>query len=418
VPEVKDSALNVARKQPVDWSRATCIVSSTSASGNYAAHDDKRAAVEVLRSLDDPGNPYDPCESVDRGDLHLAANHTHTCGTGEERTFVGRGFRDKVDLEAPVSEQLQTHIADARNYLLQLRQKGVGWGYRSDGPPYTEPTAVGCLALLATNDQLPLDEVDELVVCSAEWMQELQQPDGGVGIASDLPVPKWPTAFAALLWSQLPQFQRCLASSLRWLQQREGHTFVKTKECVLGHDTSIPGWPWVAGTHPWLEPTAMAVMALCRNQLAGHQRIRDGVRMILDRAIASGGWNVGNSSAFGKQLRPQAGSTGLALLALKAARQEETPTITRGCRYLAEALPTTRSPETLAWGLLGLLAWRPQPDEAMTWLLESFSNQAALKNSPMRLSMLLLAAASADTLPRLGVPLAESAPVLLEGPLS
>lgn len=302
-----------------------------------------------------------------------------------------------------MSQDLKTRISSACRRLLELRGNRPGWGYRAHGPAYTEPTAVGCLALLACRDQYSLEDPAELVDESASWLADLQQPDGAIGIAADLPTPQWPTAYAVLLWSQLSGFQRPLAQSLRWLQQREGHTFVKTKECVLGHDTSIPGWPWVAGTHPWLEPTGIAMLALCRNQLAGHQRIRDGVRMILDRAIASGGWNVGNSSAFGHELRPQAGSTGIALLALRAAQHGETPSVTRGCHYLNETLPSTRSPETLGWGLLGLQAWRPRPAETETWLQESFGNAAAVHNAPLRLSLLLLAAAGDATLKRLGV---------------
>ena len=47
-----------------------------------------------------------------------------------------------------------------------------------------------------------------------------------------------------------------------------------------------------------------------------------------------GGWNVGNSSVFGTPLRPQGGPTGIALLALRAALHEETPSVTRACQYL------------------------------------------------------------------------------------
>jgi len=301
------------------------------------------------------------------------------------------------------SEDLQSAILAGCERLCALRAEGVGWGYRGDGPPYAEPTAMGSLALLACARQCSLTHLDEWVRGSASWLADLQQPDGAVGIAAGLPTPKWPTPLAALLWSQLDQYQRPLARSLTWLQQRQGYTFVKTGQCVLGHDTSIPGWPWVAGTHPWLEPTAMAMLALCRNQLSGHQRIQDGVRLVLDRAIASGGWNVGNSSAFGRELRPQAGPTGLALLALKAAHRQETPTVTRGCHYLREALRATRSPETLGWGMLGLEAWRERPAEADRWLRQSFDNVEALQDAPLRLATLLLAAASRHTLNLLGV---------------
>jgi len=301
-----------------------------------------------------------------------------------------------------VSQITDSWMVAACRQLLRLRGTRVGWGYRGNGPAYAEPTAVGCLALLTVHDRQPLAETDELVEQSAAWLESLQQADGAVGISAELPTPRWATAYATLLWSQSERHQAALARSLRWIQQFEGHTFVKTKQCVLGHDTTIPGWPWVAGTHPWVEPTGISMLALCRNQLAGHQRIRDGVRLILDRAIATGGWNVGNSSAFGKPLRAQAGSTGIALLALRAAMEEETPSVSRACDYLYQTLGATRSPETLSWGLLGLRAWRPQPAEAEDWLRESFENSLALDNAPLRLALLLLAAGS-TTLTRLGV---------------
>ncbi len=313
-----------------------------------------------------------------------------------------------------MSQESQSWVSEAQGRLLELRGDRVGWAYLGAGPAYTEPTAVGCLALSASHTLAPLDGREELVNQSAEWLADLQQPDGAVGISADLETPRWPTSFVALLWSQLSGYERALAQSLTWLQQREGHTFARTKESVLGHDTSIPGWPWVAGTHPWLEPTGLAVLALCRNQLSGHQRIRDGVRMILDRAITTGGWNVGNSSAFGKPLRPQAGSTGLALLALKAALHEETPSVTRACRFLNESLPSIRSPETLGWGLLGLQAWRPKPKESDAWLRQSFGNVRAIRKSPMRLSLLLLAAASSTTLQLLGVESVQVGEILTE----
>ncbi len=312
-----------------------------------------------------------------------------------------------------MSQTTDSWISSSVDQLLRLRVADVGWGYRGEGSAYCEPTAMACLALLAASDEQPVEETAELVATSAAWLAELQQPDGALGISAELSKPRWPTAYAALLWSQIPGYEKPLARALCWIQQREGHTFAKTKECVLGHDTSIPGWPWVAGTHPWLEPTGMAMLALCRSQLTGHQRIRDGVRMILDRAIATGGWNMGNSSVFGTPLRPQGGPTGIALLALRAALHEETPSVTRACQYLYESLPAIRSPETLGWGLLGLRAWRPKPAAADDWLRESSDNTMALHNSPIRLATLLLAASS-TTLSRLGVQAAYHDEVAME----
>ena len=80
--------------------------------------------------------------------------------------------------------QLQEQVLAARDQLLALRRDDVGWAYGSNGAAYTEPTAVGALALLATRDALQdaglaevvnSEETDELVQQSAAWLETLQQ---------------------------------------------------------------------------------------------------------------------------------------------------------------------------------------------------------------------------------------------------
>ena len=39
--------------------------------------------------------------------------------------------------------------------------------------------------------------------------------------------------------------------------ERAGHTAPRASNPCAAHDTSIAGWPWVAETHSWLEPTAL-----------------------------------------------------------------------------------------------------------------------------------------------------------------
>ena len=72
---------------------------------------------------------------------------------------------------------------------------------------------------------------------SAQFLAGLQQPDGAVGVAAGLATPCWPTAFAALLWSQLPYYRRPLADALRWLQQREACAVRTSDEEVLSGET-------------------------------------------------------------------------------------------------------------------------------------------------------------------------------------
>jgi hypothetical protein len=159
---------------------------------------------------------------------------------------------------------------------------------------------------------------------------------------------------------------------------------------IVGHDTMLVGWPWVAGTHSWLEPTAMAVLALRRVGSSSHPRVDEGYRLIRDRAIATGGWNYGNKAAFGHPLRPQPAPTGLALLAL-ANRDKCTPTIARAIHYLQETLLSVRASASLGWGLLGLRAWSSVPEEADRWLAEAYQRAKGRPDATVKLSLLLLA---------------------------
>ena len=79
---------------------------------------------------------------------------------------------------------------------------------------------------------------------------------------------------------------------------------------MIGHDSTLVGWPWVDGTHSWLEPTALAILALCREGLGDHPRVAAGIALILDRALEDGGWNYGGKAVFGRSAAPSARTDG------------------------------------------------------------------------------------------------------------
>jgi hypothetical protein len=250
-----------------------------------------------------------------------------------------------------------------------------------------EPTALAGLALLA---MLPDGAVENAVREAADWLGTIQQPNGALGPSAEIAAPGWGTAYAMLLWAALGGYEAERKKAADWLLGLAGVTWPPDQTGVLGHDTSISGWPWVDGTHSWLEPTALAVLALRREGLADHERVREGVRMICDRAVPSGAWNFGSSVIFGATLHPQPAPTGLALLALSRSECERR-LIEGGCRYLRRTLPGVRSPRSLGWGLLGLEAWERRPEEAEAWLAESHSRIDRGTNSPIDFAHLLLA---------------------------
>ncbi len=289
-------------------------------------------------------------------------------------------------------ESKPTWTQSAREQMLALRCPTGGWGYRAASTACVEPTVLGCLSLAASDGATVSEATKARLEEDSRWIGHLQQADGAIGVSADLPRPQWPTALAVLLWIRVGDQEQAVGRSLQWLMRREGNSFSKPPGSVLGHDTSISGWPWVAGTHPWLEPTAMAMLALSLGGYARHTRVASGVHLVLDRAIAGGGWNVGNSAVFGRPLRPHPAPTGLALLALRAAGQEESRAVTKACSYLERALPVTRSPESLCWGILGWTAWRTRMEGSDQWLAQSFHSSPTLNTSPTRLAYLLLAA--------------------------
>jgi hypothetical protein len=112
--------------------------------------------------------------------------------------------------------------------------------------------------------------------------------------------------------------------------------------------------------------------------------------MLMNRQLAAGGWNYGNTSVYGRQLYPQPDQTGVALSALS-------PYVTKGevirsLKYLGREIGRIRTPLSLGWGLLGLGAWGERPPGFMNWVSECVErqNRRGIYNTP-ELSLLLLA---------------------------
>ncbi|MBI3860501.1 MAG: hypothetical protein HY290_01250 [Planctomycetia bacterium] len=276
--------------------------------------------------------------------------------------------------------------------LLRLRTPGPAWGNRSGGASYVEPTALAALALAASTPTTDADASRRAVASAADWLKDLQQVDGSLGISPDLPRPCWTTPLAILVWIATDRHHDSRRKAVDWLLAQQGTTWAPTGESPYGHDPRIAGWSWVEKTHSWLEPTAHAVLALRRAGLPSHARTRDGERLIRDRAIRTGGWNYGNSAVFGTDLQPQPAPTGLALLALSGVEDADGPIVTLGCDYLESILPTTRAPLSLCYGVLALAAWGRRPSNSDEWLAAAHDRAARSSNCIPQLAYLLLAA--------------------------
>lgn len=286
-------------------------------------------------------------------------------------------------------------IARARKELRNRRGPEGGWGYRRGGTPAAEPTAIAALALLSTGD----DRAGDLG-SAGDWLARHQHKGGSVPAAPGESAPGWTTPYALLAWQQIGGHDEPRQLARDWLLRVAGKRMPRTQETgiLLGHDPTLIGWPWVVGTHSWLEPTAMAILALRGERLGDHPRVRAGLEVVVDRAIPAGGWNYGNKSVFGQDLRPQPGPTGLALLALAGGAPGDSRVIGPAIDYLRRVLPTTRAAASIGWGVLGLRAHDVAPIEAENWLSVAASGALTRPDSTLGLGLLLLASSASPSL--------------------
>lgn len=231
-----------------------------------------------------------------------------------------------------------------------------GFASRSGGQYRPDATAWAALALrMGGMDPQRLDAA-MLRLCKS------QAEDGRIALAADQPEAFWPTPLAILAWHNNFGFIQCQSRAAAFLLKTTGNHFKRTSDSPAGHDTNIRGWPWIEGTHSWVEPTSLAMIALrvCGNE--GSDRVEEGSRLLRDRQLSRGGWNYGNTTVFGTELGAMPESTGLALSALMGltARQE----VSRSIVMLKESVRTLKTPLSLGWAVLGLAAWGERPGDA------------------------------------------------------
>ncbi|MEM8678567.1 MAG: hypothetical protein AAGF97_04335 [Planctomycetota bacterium] len=242
----------------------------------------------------------------------------------------------------------------------QLGQRSR-WGYVPDGPTFAEPAALATVALSMHGQHTS-------AVKSAEALREAQNEDGSVGIYAGQPRPGWPTGWAIIAWSRLaedhPPFEAPMRAAVGWLLGLKGEVLQPNE--ISGHDVTLVGWPWVRGTHSWLEPTVMAVLALRTAGHRDHPRVLEAERLLLDRQLPGGGCNYGNTLVFGQKLLPHSQPTGMALMALSTESLKRHRAVKQSVSYLERQWPSLTGVASRCYAALGLTAQGrvpPQLDE-------------------------------------------------------
>jgi hypothetical protein len=298
-----------------------------------------------------------------------------------------------------------------RDKLLDQLAAAIPCGYDRRGPAATEPTSLAAIALF-------LEGRTEKSLQAMQWLESLQDDDGSLGPTESLREPGWPTALALLAYAYLGRSaqhdvlglsdEAALsasadeirsvfrgAQSVRWLLEAKPSLPKKKpstgeQHAMIGHDTTLIGWPWVLGTHSWVEPTALAVLALKAAGKSDHPRTREAVRLLRDRLMPNGGCNYGNTIVLGQMLRPHIQPTGLTLLALHGENDAD-GRVARSLEYLTAAINQHTAAASLAYALWALARHeRPLP-QTEEWLAAAANRRATLE-SPLRMALVLLAA--------------------------
>jgi hypothetical protein len=250
---------------------------------------------------------------------------------------------------------------------IQMRNLAEG-GFAEQTGGFYRPDSTAWAILVLRRERLASNVVDS----ARDRLQENQGTDGRVSMPGDQGA-FWPTSLAILAWMGSKQHEEAQRRAVKFLLETNGAHWKNSPDSPFSHDTSIKGWPWTENTHSWIEPTALALIAL---DVAGHRehpRIQEGIQMIMDRQLSHGGWNYGNTTVYGQELHPFIDTTGVALTALAGHVTKES--VMPSIQFLKEQVNLCKTPLSLGWALFGLGAWKEFPSRSLAWIGESLKRQ-------------------------------------------
>lgn len=277
-----------------------------------------------------------------------------------------------------------TATSNLHEELLNRLAKQFPGGYSETGPIASEPTACGTLALAEAGYLKAAQR-------GGHWLRKQQSASGAVGVTSSQETPAWTTSLAILAWQAIhtatagSAYEANIQRATRWALETEGRTTEQKPE--IGHNSMLVGWSWAADTHSWLEPTAFFVRALRTVGQGDHARVREGIRLMVDRLLPDGGANYGNTRVLDQYLLPHVQPTGIVLWSL-AEEKIDDPRIGRSLDFLQESIGQPLGVASLCYALLGLSAYGRQVPTAEVLLSEAASRD---QHSTYKLALLCLA---------------------------
>lgn len=255
------------------------------------------------------------------------------------------------------TESKPLEIAKAQQHLISVGKNGW-WPYNVDQTAYSiEATAYALMALRQN-----ADAVNQCV----DFLLSVQLPSGG-----------WGTTPGVAEWD----YTTYLALFALNVVRRENPSLVPrtASACAKAHDLLLDGraefltpagrvfflmwsgpsydyargWPWMAKTFHWVEPTCLALLAIGSSAIASKKLLKaaEHARSYLaDVSCVDGGWNYGNKIVLGAPVPPMAVNTCQGILALQA--EPQGALVTSALNYLDRADSDFMSIVETSWSAL------------------------------------------------------------------
>jgi hypothetical protein len=209
-------------------------------------------------------------------------------------------------------------------FLRAAQNEDGGWGFHPGSESRVEATSWTLLALLGR------ESCGEIQQAGFRFLRATQLPDGSWPASRAQNEGSWVTSLASWTLCSDPESRTAVAAGLRWVCDdwpRHATFVVRMIRKIAGskvtsQNDSLRGWGWTSRTASWVEPTALALIAIRQvpSEILppGTIRRRELAKaLIYDRMCPGGGWNCGNPMVYGVPGDPAVEPTVWALLSLR-----------------------------------------------------------------------------------------------------
>ena len=280
-------------------------------------------------------------------------------------------------------------MPSAIDYLISSQHESGGWGYSTGQKPGVEPTAA---VLLATrNESLANNSFQN----GLSWLLHCQHQDGGWGINEDDPESGWQTAWALIALRYSTQNNIAISHAVDWLTTVETVEVSREqfqKQEIPKTDTiGALVWPWMPGQLGFIEPTAMAILALegLNKSQRADARVNSALNYIQQYRTSHGGWDYGNEGKLDTGVLPRAYPTALTLIALSHIAKDKIQTI--DAIALQQALSRDPSILVQSSGVLALRTMGADPNALITNITEHQLQNGSWDDNPFFTAWALMA---------------------------